>query len=508
MSNLNLVPKVKLDVFNVKDFGAIGNEVNDDTNAIQKAIDYAESLVQLVWEQGGVIYFPVGRYKVTSTLTINESNIILQGDSADVSIIYFEPTANDICVHFAQSAPSDIIRRGCGVKKLGFRSNNTTNTKTAIQIDDVSVFNIKDVFIGRGGTVTVPGYWWTNDSGGDDCVGIQINGREGIFLDNIQIYSDTCIKGGLNPSSTPGFTFDDLHIKDTWLVTTNGDGKCIDMEVEGGLRGLYCEQVAFISCLYGFYHIATTNTDTCSNFKFSNCLIEQMNADGWPIYIDRSSATHPVENLTISNWSGPSSTDDTNGFYLDAVELIGFYEVFQNANKTAIVVKNCKSFSGFNSVIGVGKSVAPTEWATSTVYADGDLVTNDTGYEKYECISAHTSSATDEPGVGASWTTYWVLLADIDAMQLGWATGDSTAYTRALPSNNWNYIPNLGNSITNIDLVNSTQLADKDHKINNVNKFPMRQVYDQTTKLVYTTEGQSATSPWYPSDGGTAVTPA
>jgi len=45
-------------------------------------------------------------------------------------------------------------------------------------------------------------------------------------------------------------------------------------------------------------------------------------------------------------------------------------------------------------------------WLTATVYSTEDLrVNNGIGYE---CISGHTSSATDEPGTGASWETYWV----------------------------------------------------------------------------------------------------
>lgn len=44
-------------------------------------------------------------------------------------------------------------------------------------------------------------------------------------------------------------------------------------------------------------------------------------------------------------------------------------------------------------------------WAISTPYTVGTIVTNDAAI--YECTTAHTSSATDEPGTGASWTSYW-----------------------------------------------------------------------------------------------------
>lgn len=50
-------------------------------------------------------------------------------------------------------------------------------------------------------------------------------------------------------------------------------------------------------------------------------------------------------------------------------------------------------------------------WANATFYDNSptaDLVTN--GGITYICIASHTSSAADEPGVGANWQTYWTVL--------------------------------------------------------------------------------------------------
>jgi len=48
-------------------------------------------------------------------------------------------------------------------------------------------------------------------------------------------------------------------------------------------------------------------------------------------------------------------------------------------------------------------------WVTATAYAEGDGV--ESGGSSYVCISAHTSGATTEPGVGGSWATVWDLTA-------------------------------------------------------------------------------------------------
>ena len=51
-------------------------------------------------------------------------------------------------------------------------------------------------------------------------------------------------------------------------------------------------------------------------------------------------------------------------------------------------------------------------WVISTDYQVDDAVTN--GGETYVCIQNHTASATDEPGVGANWEDYWILLTYVE----------------------------------------------------------------------------------------------
>jgi hypothetical protein len=59
------------DIYNVKDYGAIGNDIHDDTAAIQAAINDTFST--------GIIFFPPGVYKITSPL--RAPNLALSDDS-------------------------------------------------------------------------------------------------------------------------------------------------------------------------------------------------------------------------------------------------------------------------------------------------------------------------------------------------------------------------------------------------------------------------------------------
>jgi hypothetical protein len=86
---------------NVKDaqFGAVGNGQNDDTAAIQNAINYA----QTVATPGGgtyrpAVYFPAGYYRITSPINItNSSGIWLMGDGGKwLSTVIFGQTSGAI----------------------------------------------------------------------------------------------------------------------------------------------------------------------------------------------------------------------------------------------------------------------------------------------------------------------------------------------------------------------------------------------------------------------------
>lgn len=68
------------EVVSVKDFGAVGDGVTNDTVAIQSAIDAIPA-------SGGAVFLPAGVYNLTATLTITNKAITLHGEGAGVSIL-------------------------------------------------------------------------------------------------------------------------------------------------------------------------------------------------------------------------------------------------------------------------------------------------------------------------------------------------------------------------------------------------------------------------------------
>ena len=66
--------------FNVRSFGALGDDMTDDTAAIRAALDAAEK------NGGGVVYFPWGTYRLTDWIRIPRKTI-LRGEDRDATIL-------------------------------------------------------------------------------------------------------------------------------------------------------------------------------------------------------------------------------------------------------------------------------------------------------------------------------------------------------------------------------------------------------------------------------------
>lgn len=91
-----------------------------------------------------------------------------------------------------------------------------------------------------------------------------------------------------------------------------------------------------------------------------------------------------------------------------------YWRFFFNGTKYGEVASPGAGVTGYNDVTTfVSLPNLLGAWITATAYdddtnGDGDVVTSGGSY--YKCILSHTSGATNEPGVGASWATYWTLL--------------------------------------------------------------------------------------------------
>lgn len=201
--------KTTFTAVNVKDFGAVGNGVADDTNAIRAAIAAALS--------GPVktVYFPSGDYLVTGTLSINvQTSIEIAGAGWSTNILWafnghlFEWTSSVICREctvrdlkitssaVAKSTSSAAIRCSGGVERSQFEHILVTvsaafkpgtgihfqGTSDSTTICDCQFWLIKGtgIRIGQGSEIRVIGGRVIGDaSRNDGSIGIRVTGNCG-----------------------------------------------------------------------------------------------------------------------------------------------------------------------------------------------------------------------------------------------------------------------------------------------------------------------------------------
>ncbi len=123
------------DVASVKDFGAVGDGVADDTTAIQAALD------AVAGRGGGTVLVPAGTYAVapsgtTAWLKVG-SDTTVQGAGESATVFRVKKDAGDYRTIFGQAGPSAVVRN---VRFAGFRidQNAAGNTTADVRAGDGS----------------------------------------------------------------------------------------------------------------------------------------------------------------------------------------------------------------------------------------------------------------------------------------------------------------------------------------------------------------------------------
>jgi hypothetical protein len=91
------------ETISVKDFGAVGDGVTDDTAAIQAAVNSVTN---------GTIYFPIGNYAITSPIQIDGTtkySINFVGVGLGSEIVYTGTTVNDVMFYYYNGSNSTFV---------------------------------------------------------------------------------------------------------------------------------------------------------------------------------------------------------------------------------------------------------------------------------------------------------------------------------------------------------------------------------------------------------------
>jgi hypothetical protein len=286
---------------NVKEFGALGNNSANDTDAIQDAIEQAEA------NGGGTVFFPEGTYKVT-TLSVVGQNVTLLGDNAAV----IKGTSDAAWVIHFNGAGSLKYSNALRHLIVGHTTGTQGATYGAVKFEDQAQFFVEDLSLNPAGTATATalGLYLDNGSQGtiSDCKLVNCRGDAFTNYQSANTYGYNVFVGGL----ADGFVFDgtDGAFLDNWQAyQCQGKGFLFQKTTASVNANIFLSNCISDSNLNHNWHISSasfvfmdncwgatnydTTTDatatgitldsTATDIYFTNCVFAQNNKYGMSI---------------------------------------------------------------------------------------------------------------------------------------------------------------------------------------------------------------------------------
>ena len=272
-SNTALEKGIEVSALNVKDYGAVGDGVNDDRQAIQDTIDAAAKGLG-----GGKVYFPEGTYLVKEIvflrshthLEVHEKATILNGINIKnhPSIVFMTGLFTDDGDQVEWEPTEDISYSGGTIDMNGALNEERTKAKNLPLINSSGAFAI-----GNSNNVTIKNVTFKDSYQGH---AIQIAGSKNVLVDNSrflgqalpktmkdgQIISKESIQ--IEPLTRKGFPY-----------ALNDDGKKSEnVTIQNSYFGKSEKSGELVTAIGTHYQTATTENP--SNIKILNNHFDNM----------------------------------------------------------------------------------------------------------------------------------------------------------------------------------------------------------------------------------------
>jgi len=363
----------------VKDFGAVGDGVTDDTAAIQAAIDAVGS--------GGTLYFPAATYVVSSALTRNTNGMHIVGYGA---VLKRTSPANEGMLIFTGDTVSSPLE-GLTIRGLTLKDNTTGSNGLGIRFNKVKDVITEDIYIYN---------CWNGMSSLDSS---------SMIWNNIHL---ECKNYGIVPTDTNAILMSNITCKD--FDAANGSGielkRCSDATITNVTLDNLKDGSGTGS--HGI-NIRAADSTSCKRISVNNITIKDVDKGGIYVHVDDAgssldgvtisnitaeacgfnvlqisgnSLSSPIQNITINNISckGQTVTGVANLAYLSgftinnlvAKETAGSLDIASCVNGfvSGLSLEDCKfgSSSSGDEVVQI-RSVASTDDACNNIYISGSI---------------------------------------------------------------------------------------------------------------------------------------
>jgi hypothetical protein len=364
----------------VRRYGAIGNNVADDTAALQAGINVA------IAGGNGVVLLPLGSFKTSANLNVGSaSNVYLQGESSSGSSI--NPSSG---------VTAALVFNGgsyCGFSNLAINCANAPSA-TAASITGINGF-VADNFQILGANVGlyiydgITHYYTRFEINGTTGYDIQLTGPgeggndryfdHGVCSNANQYQPSVGIL--IQSSGGDWFTNMDVISKGVGLSVQPGNGQQVNW--------LFANNCAFDTCSLSGISIVPTGTGTCYGLDFTACWSASHSAYG--VYLGSLGAAGSISGVRF------------NGLRCLNNQQYGINFAPGTGSAINTSISNC-------DISGNGAPIPP--WSSTTLYSPGNLAS--LSGTIYECIANCTNNSPPN-------ATYWEVFTPLawEGIQIG-----------------------------------------------------------------------------------------
>lgn len=242
----------------------------DSSPAINQAINSSPLLP-------GVSVRLSGTFNCQTTIHVNRHRVKLLGDGMYATQLTFNPTTPMALFKFEHPDKSVIVQCAIGDLSLlaaGAHEDKNRVQKTGIQIVDADIVEIRNIAI--------------HNWGGNQSIGLHVQGRELVFVENITILADQPILIDKNPG-LDWISIDHSTFRNTYLLPMDPEGASVKIASGVALHNVVFDGTnAWVGGKYGLYWDDTETRGVSINLSVKNVRME-------------NGATHGGEMIHISH---------------------------------------------------------------------------------------------------------------------------------------------------------------------------------------------------------------
>ena len=354
------------DTVSVKDFGAVGDGVTDDSAAIQAAITASF---------GKTLYFPAGTYNLITSPFNNASGMQL-GGTLTSNTKWVGSSASLICnsvLHRSHMVYINCAGYRFEISGLNFNGNN--KLLVCMRVDSVSntsTINLSHCQFTNGRSITVSGVGGYIATGGFQSSG----GFESVIISDCIVDSFTRVAGASVPGSAGSFgisipvsgadytkfssvsdcVISNITCDDTGSSATNFDcdGVSITCPISALTTYTYSQTIVcgnrFLNCKGRDVKIQTEECNISSNASYRDIL--PINGGFSAIDVQITSGIVSNNLFHFNPTSGGLSSFSSDGSVTSSSNVIGFYQGTNTPRSRNITVENNQVFNNVASATG------------------------------------------------------------------------------------------------------------------------------------------------------------